>query len=104
MSKNVSSSIFKQDIKDSKLGMISMYQKVILDTYNLDEKIFSLNLLDKQTGREYVFGSWSSVNSEDTVYEYMENRNISIEELEMQHNKRMDRHKIYNPTLEKNGI
>jgi len=42
-------SIFKKTIQDETLGQISPYQKAILESYNLDENIFALKLIDPAT-------------------------------------------------------
>ena len=99
-------SIHKQNIYDQRIGRkISLFQKNILDSYKLENETFVLSLQDSVTKEIHTFPRWESDNEEDiTVYDYMKNKNISIEELEDQHKKILKANQKYDVSLEYAGI
>ena len=99
-------SIHKQTIYDQRIGRkISPFQKNILDSYKLEKETFVLTLQDSITKEIHTFPRWESDNKEDvTVYDYMKNKNISIEELENQHKKILKANQKYDTSLEHTGV
>lgn len=98
-------SIHKRDIIDIQLGEeISLFQQNILESYHLDSKVFALKLKDEATAKEYIFDYWSSVDGEETVYEYMKNRNFDMKSLERAYLQHHEKFKIYDARQEGRGI
>jgi len=100
MSKTMKLSFFEKGIKHEKLGMISMYQKMILDAYQMDEKIFYRKVVDYQTGKEYTFSRWSSMDESDSIYDYMDRMGYDMDDLEASYNRRKNLFQTYAPRLE----
>ena len=99
-------STHKQNIYSEELGRyISAYQKKILESYKLDDSTFVLTLQDSVTKEIHTFSKWESAKKEDiTVYDYMKNKNISIVELEIQHQKMIQANQNYDASLEYTGV
>lgn len=98
-------SIHKRDIMDLHLEeKISLFQKKILESYNLDTKIFALKLKDEATLEEYYFGRWSSGAGEETVYEYMKNNNFDMCSLERAYLKLHEKCNMHDARKEGRGI
>lgn len=99
-------SIHKQNIYSEELGRyITPYQKKILESYKLDDSTFVLTLQDSVTKEIHTFPKWESAKKEDiTVYDYMKNKNISIDKLEIQHQKMIKANQKYDVSLEYAGV
>jgi len=96
------SSIHKLSIYNAPIGRyISPVQEKILDSYKLEEGIFTLTLQDEVTKEIYSFPRWESTDESDiTVYDYMKNKNVTIEELEVQYQKMIKTNQKYDNTLD----
>lgn len=99
----MSDSIFAKTIEDEKLGLISIFQKGILKSFRLPDNVFSLNKKDEATGEEYIFARWI-VPEDETVYDYMERKGLSIEALEQQYILQLERSSKYDPKKERGAI
>lgn len=100
------SSIHKLSIYNAPIGRyISPVQEKILDSYKLEEGIFTLTLQDEVTKEIYSFPRWESTDELDiTVFDYMKRKNLTIDELERQHKKIMKVNQNYDVNLEKTGF
>jgi len=97
-------SIYKEDIVDENLGAISPFQKKILESYNLDKKIFGLRLKDHGTGKTFIFDRWSSTDGEENVYDYMKDKNLNMAALEKKYLEMNELNSIYDASKEGSGI
>jgi hypothetical protein len=97
-------SVHEKNIHDDNLGLISPFQQKILESFNLDKEIFALELKDPATNKVYIFDRWILTNGEKDLYQYMRDKNISMDELEKKYLQMDQKNSIYDVNKEGTGI